>query len=80
MKLHNLIEVHCEVCECKVKKRRLLKHILTTKHLENLKGEQLKCVLGWSILEIMFLFLFCLWNLRVQFICMVDGRVGRIKD
>ena len=59
-KLHNLIEVDCEVCECKVKKRRWSKHILTTKHLENLKGEKLKCVLGWSILEIILLFFS--WN------------------
>ena len=36
-KTYNLIEVDCEVCECKVKKCRWSKHILTTKHLQNLK-------------------------------------------
>ena len=36
-KSYNLIEVDCEVCECKVKKCRWSKHILTMKHLQNLE-------------------------------------------
>ena len=36
---YNLIEVDCEVCECKVKKCRWWKHILTKKHLDNLEAE-----------------------------------------
>ena len=36
-KTYNLIEVDCEVCECKVKKCRWSKHTLTKKHLDNLE-------------------------------------------
>ena len=38
-KIYNLIEVGCEVCECKVKKCRWRKHILTRKHLDNLEAK-----------------------------------------
>ena len=38
-KTYNLIEVDCDVCECKVKKCRWSKHILITKHLQNLEGK-----------------------------------------
>ena len=34
-KSYNLIELDCDVCECKVKKCRWSKHILITKHLQN---------------------------------------------
>ena len=36
-KPYNLIELDCGVCECKVKKCRWSKHILTTKRLQNLE-------------------------------------------
>ena len=36
-KTYNLIEVDCGVCECKVKKCRWSKHILTTERLQNLE-------------------------------------------
>ena len=36
---YNLIEVDCEVCECKVKKCRWSKHILTKKQLDSLEAK-----------------------------------------
>ena len=38
-KAYNQIEIHCEVCECKVKKCRWSRHILTQKHIDNLESK-----------------------------------------
>ena len=65
-KTYNLIEVDCEVCECKVKKCRWSKHILTKKQLDTLEAkswnrDKLSLNIFFEIVENVFLKIH-VWN------------------
>ena len=65
-KTYNLIEVDCEVCECKVKTCRRSKHM----HVENLEVKSWNGFLGWFILKTWFLFFWvkCMSEIYVLYV------------